>query len=165
MASALDSKSACACARFDSACSRSAWAMAWCCVKVLCAAVELVGELEGVACLDIGRAQQGVVRAGDVKQRLAGAHVLTLHHHDATDWAAHLRDHRRSFEVIVFNCASEAERACQRSLFDCDNLDVRHLVGRQREQLGLGFGTLRGRERSHLAGLISRSVAAGERRL
>jgi len=115
-------------------------------IEILRAKVEFVRKLEGVACLDISRAEQRVVRASYVKQRLASAHMLTLHHHDAADRPTHLRDYRRGLEVVVFDRSGEAQNARQRTLPDRHDLYVRHLLGRQREQLGFGLAAFRGRE-------------------
>ncbi len=102
-------------------------------VEVLRALVKLVRELKGVARFDVGRAQQRIVGAGDVEHRLARAHLLARRDHDAAYRASHLRDHRRGLEGVVGDRAGEPQSARQRRLRDRVDLDVRHLVGRQRE--------------------------------
>src|SRR5215831_8931088 len=103
-------------------------------VEVLRAFVEAVGELRGVARLDVRRAQLRIVGTGYEEQRLARADMLAWHRHDAAYRPADLRDHWRGHEVVVGDRAREAQSARQLRRRDGVNLDVGHLVRLQREE-------------------------------
>ena len=70
-------------------------------VKVRGAHVVLVGQLVGVAGLEIARAQLGVIRAADVEHRLAFAHELAGGGKDAHNGPAELRDDRGCLKAVV----------------------------------------------------------------
>ena len=110
-------------------------------VELLRTRRNLLRQLVRTLGLQVVGAELRIVGAGDVEHGLAALYGLARNNGDAADRPADLRDDRRGMEGVVSDRAGEAKGARQRRGLDGDNLDVRHLIRRDGEQLG-GVGAI-----------------------